>query len=61
VVSRRHVYKENFIRGLFFSVGGVIGATVGVGIIAWTLSLFNQVPLVGKFTRSVEQTINENK
>lgn len=61
MVSRRHIYKENFIRGFFFSAGSIVGATIGIALIAWILSLFNQVPLIGKLTHGIEQTITANK
>lgn len=60
-VSRKHIYKENFIRGFFFSAGSIVGATIGVALIVWILSLFSTLPLVGRFTSSLEHTINSSK
>jgi Domain of unknown function (DUF5665) len=61
MVSRKHVYKENFIRGFFFSAGSVLGATIGVGLIVWALSLFNTLPFIGRFTHNIQQTVNDHK
>ncbi len=42
--NRLNVYKMNFVRGIFFGVGSVLGATIVVSIIIWTLSQFVQLP-----------------
>lgn len=60
-ISLPHLYLQNFLRGFFFSMGGIIGATVGIAILLWFLSLFQEVPLLGNFVQNVEQTITENK
>lgn len=60
-VDKKKLYKENFIRGLTFGMGSLLGATVGIALMLWFLSLFQQVPLLGDFVRNVEQTITENK
>lgn len=38
--SRHQVYLMNFIRGLFFGFGTVLGGTVLVAFIIWALSQF---------------------
>jgi hypothetical protein len=52
------LYLENFLRGLTFGAGSVLGATVLVVMILWLLSLFEEIPLIGpvadKFTDSLE-------
>jgi hypothetical protein len=58
-VSKKHLYKANFIRGLFFSLGTIVGATITITLLLWILSLFKQIPLVGpvfdNFRHSVQQ------
>jgi hypothetical protein len=60
-ISKKHIYIQNFLRGLFFSIGGIIGATVGIALILWVLSFFSQVPLIGEFATKVESTISTYK
>lgn len=60
-VSKRELYKSNFIRGIFFSAGSIIGATVVIGVGLWALSLFKEIPLVGPVTETLRQTIQENQ
>lgn len=38
--SRHQVYLMNFVRGIFFGFGTVLGGTVVVAIIIWALSQF---------------------
>ncbi len=42
--NRWNIYKMNFIRGIFFGVGSVLGATIVVSILIWALSQFIQLP-----------------
>ncbi len=57
-ISKQALYKASFIRGLLSGFGGVIGATVGIAIFIWLLSLFNDMPLVGNFVDKLQHTIN---
>jgi len=59
-VDRKRLYIENFLRGIVFGAGGVIGATVVIGIVAWILSLFDQIPLIGPFIDNFRETIESN-
>ncbi len=56
-ISRRKLYLENFIRGITFSIGTVVGATIGIALLLWILSLFKTVPLIGPLVRHAQQTI----
>jgi hypothetical protein len=57
--SRRQVYSMNFVRGIFFGFGTVLGGTVIVAIIVWVLSqLAGWFPPIGDF---IHQFINALK
>lgn len=60
-LDKKQVYKTSFIKGLISGLGGVIGATVVVGLLLWVLSFFGNVPLVGRITRTVQNTVNSTK
>lgn len=60
-VSRKKLYFENFMRGIFFSAGSILGATVVLALLFWLLSLFDNVPLVGGFLDSLERTIDSKR
>ncbi len=56
--SRVQVYRMNFIRGLFFGFGSVIGGTLVVGVIVWLLSLFVDLPGgIGNFVQYVVDVV----
>lgn len=42
--SRRQVYVMNFIRGIFFGFGSVLGGTLVVALLIWILSLLSDIP-----------------
>ncbi len=59
-ISKKRLYWENFVRGLTFSIGSIIGATVGIALILWVLSFFNTVPFIGPIVEHAQNTINQN-
>lgn len=60
-LDKKQAYKTSFIKGILSGVGGVIGATVIVALLLWVLSFFNNVPLVGKFSNKIKQTVETAK
>ncbi len=58
-INHRRVYKINFIRGLFFGLGSVIGGTIIIASILWVLSFFSQVPLIGHFVDNIQTTVEK--
>lgn len=60
-IDKKKLYLSNFLRGMAFSVGGVVGVTVIVGLLLWILSLFDQVPLIGPVLENTRQTIQDTK
>lgn len=59
--SRVQIYKMNFVRGIFFGLGSVIGGTVVVALIVWVLSFFVSVPGIGHSLQQVQQAVQSNK
>lgn len=55
--SRLEVYKMNFVRGIFFGLGSVLGGTVIVAFVVWIMSFFVQLPVIGNPVENVQQTI----
>ena len=52
--SRHQVYGMNFVRGIFFGVGSVIGGTIVVALVLWLLSLLVDLPGgIGDFVQFV--------
>ncbi len=59
-ISRKRLYFENFMRGLFFSFGSVLGATLLIALLLWILSLFDSLPWIGHIITTLRQTIQNS-
>lgn len=56
--SRFEVYKMNFVRGVFFGFGSVVGGTLVVALFVLILNVFVDLPGgVGNFIEEVQQSI----
>lgn len=56
-VDKKRLYLQNFIRGIFFSLGSIIGLAVGVTVILWILSFFDGLPFVNEISRAIENSV----
>lgn len=59
--SRWRMYKMSFVKGVMAGLGGVIGATILLAILLWTLSLFKEVPLIGPLTNQIQSSIKNSE
>lgn len=60
--SRRQVYLMNFLRGLFFGFGSVLGATVLIAVAIWTLTKFGDVfPPLADFINQLTDTMQQRQ
>jgi len=57
-INKKQTILFSLYKGVAAGFGAVIGGTIVVAILIWILSQFGQVPLIGNFTNSVKQTIN---
>ena len=48
----------SFMRGAFAGLGGVLGATVGVALLIYILTLFDGLPVIGQIIKGLIDTIN---
>jgi len=56
--SRREVYTMNFVRGVFFGLGSVIGGTLVIALIIWVLSWLADIPGgFGDFIQYIVDTV----
>ncbi len=59
--SRRQVYWFNFIRGIFFGVGSILGGTIVIALVLWLLNLLVDIPGgVGDFIQYIVNIV-QNK
>lgn len=56
--SRKEVYWMNFIRGIFFGVGSLLGGTIVIALVVWLLSWLTDIPGgFGDFIQYVVDTV----
>ena len=58
-INHWRVYKINLVRGLFFGFGSVLGGTIVIGLLAWILSFFTEVPIIGNFVETVQDSVEQ--
>jgi hypothetical protein len=58
--SRVQIYKMNFVRGIFFGLGSVLGGTVVIALLLWLLSFLVDFPVVGDAIEQAQDTIRSN-
>lgn len=57
--NRHQVYMMNFVRGIFFGVGSVLGATVVIALFVALLNFFTDLPGgIGGFIQSIIDAMN---
>ena len=57
---RGRIYRLNFIRGLFFGLGTILGGTILVAILVASMSIFIHIPGgLGDFFRWIIDTIQK--
>lgn len=60
-IDKNTFYKMSFLKGVLAGLGGVIGATVVLGLLLWALSLFDQTPIIGPLFDNLQNTIESKK
>jgi len=58
-ISKKELYKENFFRGIFFSVGGIIGASFAITVLLWLLTILSHFELLQPFVNDVKQSVEQ--
>lgn len=57
--SRRQLITDNFISGMAWGVGSVIGATIIVGILGIAIVKTKQIPLIGDIVKVATDEITQ--
>lgn len=60
--SRKEIFLNNFLGGVAWSLGTLVGAVIIVGIIGFLLSKVNLVPLIGSWlAQIIQEAIPKNQ
>lgn len=58
-MNRGQVYRVNFFRGVFFGFGSVLGGTILITILVWTLAQLGAVvPFLSDFIQDILDALN---
>jgi len=60
-ISKRNILLANFIGGIAWGLGTVVGATVIVALLLWILSFFNYIPVIGNFASTIENSVSPQR
>lgn len=55
--NRVRYYRMAFVKGIFTGLGSIIGATLVITLILWTLSLLEAIPFIGPIMENLQQTV----
>lgn len=58
-INRKTALLFSFLKGLAGGAGAFIGGTLVIAILLWVLSLFDQVPLIGRFFEGLQNTLQK--
>ena len=59
--NRVQIYKMNFVRGIFFGFGSVLGGTVIVALLIWLLSTLAGIfPPIGDFFNGIVESLRQD-
>ena len=60
--NRFSVYKFNFMRGIFFGLGSVLGGTVVLGLLVWILNISGHlVPGIADFANNIAHVMQSRR
>ncbi|HSE60858.1 MAG TPA: DUF5665 domain-containing protein [Candidatus Saccharimonadales bacterium] len=58
---RNQIYVMNFVRGVFFGFGSVVGGTLVVALLLWILSMLHYVPFVDTYVDATQRALEKSQ
>ncbi len=55
--QRYKLYRMNFLRGIFFGFGSVLGGTLVIALVVWLLTILVNLPVAGDYVKDIRNTI----
>lgn len=59
-VNKKQALLFTFYKGIASGFGVIIGGTIVIALLVWILSQFGQVPGIGHFVNTIQQTIDSS-
>lgn len=58
--SQAHIYRINFLRGVFFGLGSVLGGTVVIAVVVWLLTVTGAlIPGLQDIAEGISHTLQD--
>ena len=57
-IDKKRLYLENFLRGVFFSIGTVMGLAICATLLLWVLSLFDSLPFIRDISDAIQTSVS---
>lgn len=57
-VNKKRLYFANFMRGIFFSIGTIVGIAIISSVVIGILAQFDDAPLIDNVRQQVEKAVN---
>ena len=61
ILSNRKIILKNFLGGLAWGFGSVLGATIVVALLVGFLKTVNVIPVIGEFTSQIVEIVNQKQ
>lgn len=56
-LSKKQIYWQNFLRGIFFSFGTIVGVLLVGTVVLWLLSLFDSFPFIQHISDTIQKSL----
>lgn len=56
-LSKKQIYFQNFLRGMFFSIGTIVGIVLVGTVVLWFLSLFDNFPFIQQISETIKNSL----
>ncbi len=56
-LSKKQIYLQNFLRGMFFSIGTIVGIVLVGTVVLWFLSLFDNFPFIQEISETIKNSL----
>lgn len=60
-IDKKRLYSENFIRGIMFGAGTIIGSAIVLTLLLWVLSLLDSAPFIGPIFENIESSVEQTR
>lgn len=60
-INKKKLYTENFLRGVLFGAGTIVGSAIIITLLLWILSVLGNISFLEPVTENIQQSVKETK